>query len=144
MSSVEHPGYTGLVEATARLHNIMGGQKEIDRLPKYLHEGEAVVELAVGMVKGNAGVLALTDQRILFVFEGLTKNHTRGFHLEDVKAISETYKGAIKHPEIEVFACTSGRKRKELALEGVDENDARRFVIAAHDRIGGDVPFQRE
>ncbi|MBA8824011.1 hypothetical protein FHX42_001340 [Saccharopolyspora lacisalsi] len=137
MISVEHPSYTGLAEAIARLNNTMGGKKEIERLPKYLFDGEAVVELAVGMVKANAGVLVLTDRRILFVFEGLTKNHTRGFLLDQVKGIGETYKGALKQPEIEVFACTSGRKSKELALEGVDENDAHRFVVAARGSIGG-------
>lgn len=136
MSNIGYPSYPGLAEATARLNSTFGGKKEIERLPKHLFDGEAVVELAVGMVDSNGGVLVLTDRRILFVFEGWINANTTDFPLDQVKGVGEEYKGVFKQSEIEVHAATSGRKRKELELEGVDKEDARRFVAAARERIG--------
>ncbi|CAH0300224.1 hypothetical protein [Rhodococcoides fascians] len=58
-------------KAVARLTNKYGAQKEIRKLPEFLWESELVDSLVVGQYGKGQGLLALTNRRILFIFEGI-------------------------------------------------------------------------
>ena len=46
-------------------------KKELDHLPEVLHQGELVKALTSGRYQGNTWLIAVTDQRILFLDKGM-------------------------------------------------------------------------
>jgi hypothetical protein len=59
----------------------LGSKREIKKLQDHLHEGEQFLKLGPGHISVKQGIVALTDQRLLFVFHGLT-----GQAVEDVRS----------------------------------------------------------
>ncbi|MDR7302786.1 SHOCT domain-containing protein [Haloactinomyces albus] len=114
----EYPTYPGLAQAAARLKNVFGGKRDIRRLPKYLYSDETVGELAIGLCGGDFGVLALTDRRVLYVYEGWVDSRSEDFPFDQVEGVHLQDKG---------------RERSEI--ESVNKADARRFIDAARKKL---------
>ncbi|RCW42747.1 putative oligomerization/nucleic acid binding protein [Halopolyspora algeriensis] len=131
MGEEKYPAHPGLAQAAARLKNVFGGKRDIRRLPKYLYADEAVGELAIGLYGGGFGVLALTDRRILYVYEGWVDSRSEDFPFDQVEGVHLKDKGR-ERSEIEIV---SRGKKAGTEIENVNETDARRFVDAARKKL---------
>jgi Bacterial PH domain len=72
-----------IAAARARMRTKVGGGKEIKRLVGHLWEDEHVERMTTGSYGAGTGLLVLTDRRLLFVKEGMTKK-TEDFPLENI------------------------------------------------------------
>jgi hypothetical protein len=76
-----------IAEASARMGWTFGGKREIKNLEEHLHDGERVSFLAQGRYEDNQGIVALTEERLLFVFHGLTRQSVQDFALDRVTSV---------------------------------------------------------
>ncbi len=135
MSRVEEAN-PGLTEATERLNNKMGGGKEIKKLPEHLHPGEEVHELSVGARESEEspgfGVLALTDRRVLFVFDGLVFDDRAELPLERIDSVWFEHDGGLDGSKVRVRSTG----REEIDVKGMEGGDAQRFSDTARRLLG--------
>jgi hypothetical protein len=64
-----------------------GGKREIKKLHEHLYEGERVAYLAQGTYDKKQGIVALTDQRLLFVFHGVMSQAVEDFPLNRLSSV---------------------------------------------------------
>lgn len=76
-----------IVDAASRLGWSLGGKREIKNLPSHLHPGETVRLLAQGTYQTNQGIVALTDQRLLFLFHGVMAQSQEDFPLRLITSV---------------------------------------------------------
>lgn len=76
-----------IVDAASRLGWSLGGKREIKNLPSHLHSGETVRLLAQGTYQTNQGIVALTDQRLLFLFHGVMAQSKEDFPLRLITSV---------------------------------------------------------
>jgi hypothetical protein len=95
-----------IATAAGRLRNTIGGGREIKKLHQHLLADERVEMLAQGRYDGDQGLLALTDQRLIFVFHGVTRQRVEDFPLAVITSIQNT--AGLVFGEISVHA--SGNK----------------------------------
>lgn len=76
-----------ITAAALRLQWTIGGKREIRKLEEHLREGEQVIELVQGTFTQNQGIVALTDQRLLFLFHGIVNKRTEEFSVESITAV---------------------------------------------------------
>jgi micrococcal nuclease len=75
-----------IAAATTRMTSGYEVQREIRQLAAYLREGETVQRLAAGIYGAGAGLLAVTDHRVLLLRDGRSGQASEGFPLERVSA----------------------------------------------------------
>ncbi|MDT7776377.1 MAG: hypothetical protein QOC67_5301, partial [Pseudonocardiales bacterium] len=75
-----------IAAATTRMTSGYEVQREIRQLGAYLREGETVQRLAAGIYGAGAGLLAVTDHRVLLLRDGRSGQASEGFPLERVSA----------------------------------------------------------
>ncbi len=80
-------GRRDIAAAAARMAWTFGGKREIRRLHEHLNEGETVRLLAQGTYDEKQGLVALTDQRLLFVFHGLMGQAQEDFPLHLITSV---------------------------------------------------------
>ncbi len=103
-----------------------GAKKEIKSLPEILREDEEFVMLVPGTMDGNIGVLAATDQRLIFVTKGmLWGGSVTDFSLRSIGSISS--KTGLMFGTIKVV--TSGASKD---ITKVDKRFMAAFVDAVH------------
>ena len=73
--------------ASGRMQWRFGGKREINKLEQHLLPSEQVEELAQGTYAGKQGILALTSERLLFLFHGLVSQNTEEFSLHVITAV---------------------------------------------------------
>lgn len=76
----------------------LGSNRELSRLIEHLHEDETVLGITTGRYSGGRGLLTLTDQRLLFTYDGWAKSASEGAPLEHVSSIEWTkswFRGTI-------------------------------------------------
>lgn len=72
-----------------------GTNKEIQELPKLLHEGEIILYATSGLLDGNTWLIVCTDKRLLFLDKGMIFGiKTLEFRLDKINSVS-AYKGMI-------------------------------------------------
>ena len=76
-----------IAAAAARMNWTSGGKREVRNLESHLLEGEQIEELAQGTFTQNQGVVALTNQRLLFLFHGFVNRRTEEFGLESITSV---------------------------------------------------------
>jgi Bacterial PH domain/Short C-terminal domain len=64
-----------------------GTPKEIKKLPSLLLEGEEVINLSMGNYEGRAGLIAVTDRRVMFVDEGVMRSRLEDFPYMKVSSV---------------------------------------------------------
>jgi hypothetical protein len=112
----------------------LGANRELKRLPNYLQDDEPVVMVAAGTYANGAGVVALTDRRLLFVKDGITRTAVEDFPLDRINSIAST--GGMVNGTIIV---TVAGTRSEIV--NVYKDDARRIADAVRETISrGSVP----
>ena len=115
-------------KAVARLTNKYGAQKEIRKLPEFLWENELVDSLVVGQYGKGQGLLALTNRRILFIFEGIVSSSSEDFPFE--KTSSVQWSSGMLLGSITIFA--SGNKAE---IKSVAKPEGKLFVENARNRL---------
>ena len=81
-------------------------RKEIKKLPEILHDNENIENLLQGRYEGKQGLVAITDQRVVFLEEGAFRHRLEDFPYERISSVqSET---AMMWGKLTIFA--SGNK----------------------------------
>lgn len=83
-------------------------RREIKKLPSLLHEGELVVNLGQGRYEGKEGLIVVTNKRLLFAEEGMTRSRLEDFPYDRISSV-QTSTGVLSG-EIRIFA--SGNESK--------------------------------
>ncbi|MER5184781.1 PH domain-containing protein [Streptomyces sp. NPDC002896] len=76
-----------ILQAAARLNWTLGSKREIKKLPEHLAPGETVRFLAAGTYDEAAGLVALTDRRVLMLRHGFTGSQLTDFPLERISSV---------------------------------------------------------
>jgi hypothetical protein len=97
--------------AAARMRWKFGGRRELKKLPEYLHPGEVVQVIAQGKYRTDAGIVVLTTQRLLFLFQGLTKHVLVDFPLDRISSVSN--KPGLVFGELVVHAAGTTRPSRK-------------------------------
>lgn len=82
-----------VAEAAARLSMTLGSKRDIRALQRYLLQGELVRELTIASKDDKQGVLALTNQRLIYLFEGFVNGDVEDLPLGNTTAVSHRTKG---------------------------------------------------
>jgi hypothetical protein len=117
--------------AIARMGWKMGGRRELRRLPKLLQDDETVLEIttgAYGRNEGNVGLLVLTDQRLLFFFDGWANSQSEDFPLALLTSVKLS--SGIGNSTITILG-----GGQHTVINKCYTTDAKRLVDAAKDAI---------
>ncbi|HEX2064365.1 MAG TPA: PH domain-containing protein [Acidimicrobiales bacterium] len=74
-------------ELARRLPSRLGVKRELKKLPSLLMAGERVLQLDTGTYAGTNGLVVATDQRIMFMLEGLTRSRHEDFPYDEVSSV---------------------------------------------------------
>jgi hypothetical protein len=97
--------------ARARMRSTLGSGKEIKRLVGHLWEDEQVERMVKGTYGRGTGLLVLTDRRLLFLKEGMTKQ-TEDFPLEKVSSVQ--WSSGLTLGTITIFASANKAEIKNV------------------------------
>ena len=64
-----------------------GGGRELKKLETHLWDGETVDTVCIGMYGKGNGLLALTNRRLMFLFEGIMQSSTEDFPLDKISSV---------------------------------------------------------
>ncbi|MEV0647924.1 PH domain-containing protein [Phytomonospora sp. NPDC050363] len=122
-------GLRGDIAAAAKGIATLGGKREIHELVTYLYEHELVELMATGTYSGSQGLVVLTNERLLFLVHGRSKQTHEEFPLPRVTAVE--WRPGMLSGEITVAA---GEARAEI--KGVLKADGVKLVEAARSAVG--------
>ena len=74
-------------ELARRLPSRLGVKRELKKLPSLLMAGESVLQLDTGTYAGTNGLVVATDQRIMFMLEGLTRSRHETFPYDEISSV---------------------------------------------------------
>jgi hypothetical protein len=115
--------------AAERLGNTVGSKREISKLPEILWEGETVHALASGQYGGGAGLLAMTDRRLLFFKHGVMSQKLEDFPYSKISSVE--WRGGLLLGTLVIYASGNKAEIKSIAKrDGVAMSDALRQRIA--------------
>lgn len=117
--------------AISDARNISGAVKELRRLPAKL-AAEETVHAAVAGVEAGVGALVVTNERVLFYFEGLVRNQFLYAGFDTIHELD--YNPATKR--VEVY--TSRRTKRAVPAFSVyvtPRTEAERFLVAARQAL---------
>ena len=114
--------------AKDRMQNRFGAGREMKRLVNHLWEGEQVQLMAAGRYGAGQGLLVLTDRRLLFVMDGLTRQTTEDFPLDKVSSVQWTT--SMVWGTLTIFA--SGNKAD---IDQMDKKDGKQLADAIRGRL---------
>ncbi|MGC9538518.1 PH domain-containing protein [Streptomyces sp. UG1] len=92
--------------AAEKLSSSFGAKREIQKLPEVLWEGETVEMLATGVYGKGNGLLAMTNQRLVFYFHGVMSQKVEDFPYNRISSVQ--WSGGMLMGTLTVFA--SGNK----------------------------------
>ena len=92
--------------AAAKLSTTMGSKREIQRLPEVLWEGETVEMLATGQYGGGAGLVAMTNLRLIFYKNGIMQQKVEDFPYGKISSVQ--WQGGMLMGTLTVY--TSGNR----------------------------------
>jgi Bacterial PH domain/Short C-terminal domain len=136
--------------ARKQMRATLGSGKEVERLASHLWEGERVEKMAQAQPKGEAqaGLLVLTDRRLLFVKEGMFgRGKTEDFTFDRITSV-EFSKG-MATADLKVMAMGNESKFNVNKDDGKDMTDLLRNRTSAAQQAAaapspgqGDIPDQ--
>jgi Bacterial PH domain/Short C-terminal domain len=106
----------------------LGSGREIKRLIEHLWEGESVERMLSGNYGKGAGLLVLTDRRLLFVKDGVMSKTSEDFPLEKVSSVQ--WSSGIALGTVTIFA--SGNKAE---IGNVQKRDGKALVDRVRARL---------
>lgn len=119
--------------AAAKLKSTLGSKREIQRLPEVLWEGETVVMLATGVYGKGNGLVAMTDQRLIFLKHGIMSQQVEDFPYGRISSVQ--WSGGMIMGTLQVFA--SGNKAE---IKQMPKDQGKDLADALRARIAGVVP----
>lgn len=120
--------------AAEKLSSSFGAKREIQKLPEVLWEGETVEMLATGLYGKGNGLLAMTNQRLVFYFNGLMSQKVEDFPYSKISSVQ--WAGGVLMGTLTVF--TSGNKAE---IKQVPKDQGKALADALRQRISqGPVP----
>ena len=114
--------------AAGRLSNTMGAQREITELPQILREGETVDTLASGQYGGGAGLLAMTDRRLVFLEHGATARRVAEFAYGSISSVR--WQGGMIFGTLTVLAAGS-----QAEINQIPKQDGRALADRLRSRV---------
>lgn len=99
----------------------LGSGREIKKLAGYLWEGETVKRLVTGNYAGRMGLLARTDRRLLFLYDGMLSQRSETFMFGKISSVQ--WHGGMIWGKIRIF--TSGNIAE---IDQVPKQDGRLMV----------------
>lgn len=118
--------------AKNRMSVRLGSGREIKKLVGYLWEDEQVHSMTSGMYGSGAGLVVMTDRRLLFVKDGVMTKTTEDFPYSKISSVA--WSSTLGTGTIVVFA--SGNKAE---IKAVPKNDGKAMVNALRERLA-DTP----
>jgi hypothetical protein len=79
--------YNQIQEAKKGNALLFGSNREIRRLPLYLHEGEQVYKIITGSPGRGRGIIVATDERILFIKDGWVFRTVQDFPYDTISSV---------------------------------------------------------
>jgi len=92
--------------AAEKLSSTLGSKREIQRLPEVLWEGETVEMLATGQYGGGAGLIAMTNLRLIFYKNGIMSQTVEDFPYGKISSVQ--WQGGMLMGTLTVY--TSGNR----------------------------------
>jgi len=114
--------------AAERLSSSFGAKREIQKLPEVLWEGETVQILATGIYGKGNGLLAMTNQRLVFYFHGVMSQKVEDFPYTKISSVQ--WSGGMLMGTLTVF--TSGNKAE---IKQVPKDQGKALADALRQRI---------
>jgi hypothetical protein len=114
----------------------MFAKREIKNLHEHLHEREQVLVMGAGTYEQKQGIVALTDQRLLFVFHGMLGHAVEDFPLDRLENV-QTKVGMTSG---DLTVSSAG---KSTVIKSIYKSDLKRLADALRQRIAvGSQPVQ--
>jgi hypothetical protein len=116
--------------AKDKMQSRFGAGREMKRLTNHLWEGETVHLMAGGRYGGGLGLVALTDIRLLFVMDGMTRQTVEDFPLDKISSVQ--WSAGMIQGTLTIFA--SGNKAD---IDHVEKKDGKQIADALRARLAG-------
>ena len=123
-------------QAVDRMGFKIGSNREIRKLNEHLWPGEHVDSLAGGEYGEGRGLVVLTNQRLLFVYDAWTSQQVEDFPLEKISSIQ--WETGLVHGTVTIFA--SGNQAVITSVpkdDGADLTTRARHLLATR----SDAPY---
>jgi T3SS (YopN, CesT) and YbjN peptide-binding chaperone 3/Bacterial PH domain/Short C-terminal domain len=121
-----------IAAARKQMRATIGSGKEVKRLAPHLWEGERVERMAQGQGKNDAtaGLLVLTDRRLLYLKQGMFGSKTEDFPLDKISSVE--WSSGMATGTLTVFAMGNQNKIKNMNKDdGKEITDLLRNRISA-------------
>ncbi|MCI3274513.1 PH domain-containing protein [Streptomyces cylindrosporus] len=119
--------------AAEKLSSSFGAKREIQKLPEVLWEGETVEMLATGVYGKGNGLLAMTNQRLVFYFHGVMSQKVEDFPYSRISSVQ--WSGGMLMGTLTVFASGSRAEIKQ-----VPKDQGKALADQLRQKITGGVP----
>ena len=119
---------TDIERAASKMASRFGAKREIKKLPEYLWEEETVVRMSSGSYGGGMGLLVQTNERLLFIKDGMMNQTTEDFPYNKISSIQ--WSSGMVTGTITVFV--SGNK---AIMTNVDKAGGKEMVDEIRARI---------
>jgi hypothetical protein len=126
-----------IAAAMNKMGSKVGAKRELKKLPDYLWEGETVERLSSGYYGGGTGLIAQTNQRLLFVKDGIMSRTTEDFPYSKISSIQ--WSSGMMMGKVTVFV--SGNKAE---ITQVDKGAGKEMVDTVRARIANLVNTQAQ
>ncbi|MCZ4611602.1 PH domain-containing protein [Streptomyces sp. Lzd4kr] len=122
--------------AAERLQSTLGSKREIQHLPEVLWEGETVQMLATGVYGKGNGLVAMTNQRLVFLKHGVMSQQLEDFPYGRISSVQ--WSGGMITGTLAVFASGNKAEIKQMPKDaGKALADALRARLADLESAGG-------
>lgn len=111
----------------------LGAGREMKRLTNYLWEHEAVHLMAAGRYGAGTGLVVLTDRRLLFVMDGMTRQTIEDFPIEKISSVQ--WSAGMVTGTLTIFA--SGNKAD---IDQMNKKDGKQISDAVRARLNSSPP----
>jgi hypothetical protein len=111
----------------------LGAGREMKRLTNHLWEGESVHLMAAGRYGGGTGLVVLTERRLLFVMDGMTRQTIEDFPLDKVSSVQ--WSSGMVLGTLTIFA--SGNKAD---IDQMNKKDGKQIADTVRARLTGSTP----
>lgn len=119
--------------AAEKLSSSFGAKREIQKLPEVLWEGETVEMLATGVYGKGNGLLAMTNQRLVFYFHGVMSQKVEDFPYSRISSVQ--WSGGMLMGTLTVFS--SGNKAE---IKQVPKDQGKALADLLRQRISAGAP----
>lgn len=103
--------------------------REVNRLHTYLRSTERVLALSAGVYGGGGGLVALTDQRVLFVKDGWFSKTSQDFRIDRISSVE--WQGHLLRGKLVIFG-----EGEEVIIEKVWNRSGSNIARLIRDKSG--------